>query len=223
MGPTVSTEQVSVRPTVYIAINLRTSGPDLHKHSILALGAAVVTSSPLSPAELFGRALCFYAELSPRTLNFDRDALRIACRGLGCFNLYEHRNDPRVDPEDWRWDPDYALQALTKNGTPSGLAIKRVVSWANIVRGDHDIEPVFDTTIFDPPFWKFYLDLYAAGHPFGWRGLQLKSFWEGRTSLGNSLKNLDIDVHDLRPNHARSDAIFLARCATRMGIRSAGY
>lgn len=222
----------SANNVVYIAHDIETSGPNTKKHDMLALGACVVTQDVLSVAELQIRELCFYAELKPRKfigVQFELEAMKVACLGLQCLS------DLKVsylNPRNEHFDPERALQVLYGYGQEPRDAMILFMKWVMSVTRGFPLMPVFDTTFYDPPFLKKYLDKYvdcsdlvppSVSFPYTHKGRDVSAVWEGRAGIGRKLTEVSVQTYDLKEHYARDDAIRIARIAQKLGFHSAGY
>ena len=94
----------------------------------------------------------FYAELKPISKEFIPDALKIS---------------------------GFDLDRLEQTGEPSAGAMKAFKKWVETAAADH--KPVFVgfNACFDWQFVNWYLESFADGNPFGFAGIDIKSYFMG--------------------------------------------
>ena len=94
----------------------------------------------------------FYAELKPISENFVGAALEVS---------------------------GFKLEELQRNGTPPEQAMKSFEAWIRKIGGD--CKPVFVgfNACYDWQFVNWYLVRFSGANPFGFSGLDIKSFYMG--------------------------------------------
>lgn len=128
---------------MYISVDIEADGPTPTEYSMLSLGAVVVEE---------GLSRTFYAEMKPRTPNFDWAALK---------SIGWSREHTLSFPE-----PEKAITAFHGWLTPLKLTDKRLTF-------------VSDNPIFDGMFVFSYLHDYMGVNLFGFSGFSLTSFAKG--------------------------------------------
>jgi DNA polymerase III epsilon subunit-like protein len=94
----------------------------------------------------------FYVELKPISKEFVPDALKVS---------------------------GFDLDRLEHEGEPTAEAMKAFKNWVETVAADH--KPVFVgfNACFDWQFVNWYLESFAGGNPFGFAGIDIKSYFMG--------------------------------------------
>jgi len=98
----------------------------------------------------------FYAELKPISKDYIPDALKVS---------------------------GFNLEKLEREGQPPSGVMKEFRSWVEKIAGDS--KPVFVgfNACYDWQFVNWYLETYAGGNPFGFGGVDIKSYYMGKTAL----------------------------------------
>lgn len=210
---------------VYIALDVESSGPRLGAHSLLSIGACVVTSKPLSVEQAMAQGLGFYAETHPRSTEFSYPAMKVGASELDA--LKEHHRDlekglkrdsiPRYYPGHNAFEPALALQYLqeTARCEPVPAAMRRLKKWVEGHSQRKNVVGVVDTTFYDSAWVNYYCTCSSLDPIFGHLGLDLRSVWAGMTDNPDaSLSTVGVRGENKRPHHALHDAVWLAEAAS---------
>jgi len=202
--------------TVYVAIDVEASGSKLGLHSMLSLGACVVSREMMSYAEYNKNNLIFYAELKPSSLLFEKEAMKVGASQLECLET-ARRNNPLFDPSNEIFDPYVVLQFMKEDcETPDG-AMWRFERWVKKHAGEHEVVGVTDTVFFDSGYFNLCFGSHSpssSSSPFGWKGLDLGSLYKGYEKRSDvHLKELHVPDNRTKPHRADHDAVYLAQIA----------
>ena len=94
----------------------------------------------------------FYVELKPISKEFIPDALKVS---------------------------GFDLDRLEQNGEPPEAAMKTFKRWVETAAGDHKAVFVGFNACYDWQFVNWYLESFAGGNPFGFAGIDIKSYYMG--------------------------------------------
>lgn len=180
----------------YISVDVETSGATPGKYSMLSLGACVVGDTSKQ----------FYRELQPINMNYDSEAMKIACLGLDCLKQLSYRKEH--DPKMSEFDPIGILEILDNTGQNSRKVMADFNDW--ILSVTQGCRPVLAArpTMFDGMFVAWYFDNFFGKNPFGHSGEDINSMYRG--VAGNIYTNIDrikIDTSKLQAHNALDDAI----------------
>ena len=98
----------------------------------------------------------FYVELKPISKEFVPEALKVS---------------------------GFSLDQLEKTGIPSVEAMKNFQAWVETVAGDSKAVFVGFNACYDWQFVNWYLETFAYGNPFGFGGIDIKSYFMGFSGL----------------------------------------
>jgi ribonuclease T len=115
----------------------------------------------------------FYAELKPISFEFVPEALKVS---------------------------GFDLARLDREGQPPGDAMRNFRTWVEAVAGS--AKPVFVgfNACYDWQFVNWYLETYAGGNPFGFGGVDIKSYYMGLTGKPWSASSSSQLPPDFRPD-----------------------
>ena len=98
------------------------------------------------------REATFYVELKPISTDFVPEALKVS---------------------------GFDLNHLEQDGKPPADAMKAFRSWVETETGDHKAVFVGFNACYDWQFVNWYLESFAGGNPFGFGGIDIKSYFMG--------------------------------------------
>jgi len=197
---------------IYIANDVEASGNRLGFHSMLSLGACVVTREPLSFEEFIDSGLVFYAEIKPTSHEFELEAMKIGCLHLVCLDDIR-KSDARYDPTSPDFRPNLVLERMQETSEEPEAALERFRMWVSRVSNEQEVEGVTDTVFFDSGYINLCFGTNISGNsPFGWTGLDIDSLYRGYTKREDAkLSELNVPDTRTKPHRADHDAVFLAQ------------
>ncbi|MFB6212737.1 MAG: hypothetical protein ABEI53_02915 [Candidatus Magasanikbacteria bacterium] len=202
---------------MYIVNDVETSGSKLGHHSVLSIGACVITREKLTLEEYFEKGLVFYREIQPTSYKFEIEAMRVGCKHLMCLEELREK-DSHYDPTHKDFSPLLVLKHMGKVCKSPEKATKDFKDWIEEMSQNQEVEGVTDTVFFDGG----YIDLCFGKHlkepsPFGWEGLDLDSLYRGYTEKeGASLQELEVPDNRDKTHRADQDAVFLAQVGRKL-------
>lgn len=98
----------------------------------------------------------FYVELKPISKEFVPDALKVS---------------------------GFDLNRLNKEGTPPGEAMNAFRQWVEATAADHKAVFIGFNACYDWQFVNWYLESFTGGNPFGFGGIDIKSYFMGLSGL----------------------------------------
>lgn len=210
---------------LYVANDVESAGGKLGIHSTLSIGAAVITPEKIAFDEYWNRGLVFYAELSPDSLNYDLEAMRVGCSQLVCLENIKLKNS-LFDSTSSQFSPTEVLKLMVTNCEAPLYAMRQFSNWIGGVNKLRDkIVGVTDTVFFDGGRIDLLFGHYhQAKSPYGWSGLDLDSVYRGYMRDAHaSLKTLGVPDERTKPHRADQDAVFLAQQARALLFEKMGW
>ncbi|MEK7628309.1 MAG: hypothetical protein AAB421_02745 [Patescibacteria group bacterium] len=202
--------------TVYIALDVETTGSRLGVDSMLSIGACVVPREPKSYEDMVREGFVFYEELKPTSFEYIPAAIRVGASELDALKSCSHI--PRMFPKNPFFEPREAIRYLQDVCTYPPTAMRRFAKWIEDMGRFKRIEPVVDTVFFDSGWINLAFGVHlGVESPFGYSGLDLDSLWRGATGKEKArLKEIGLVDDRKRPHKADEDAAFLAKIAQRV-------
>lgn len=199
--------------TIYVALDAEAAGPKLGRHSILSIGACVVTREKLTFEERLARDLVFYRELKPQgSLVFEHNAIKVGASELMCLEKAKRR-EKYLDTTHPDFDPNKVLTYMQRSFDCMDWtqAFQDFGIWIRARSGSTNCFGVTDAVFFDPGIFMYGFGMCTKEPmPMRHTGICISSLYKGRTHMGAKLS--DLEVHDWRihPHRADEDAAFLA-------------
>jgi len=122
-------------------------------------------------------AKSFYAELKPISKDFVADALKVS---------------------------GFDLAELEREGRDPGEAMKDFRRWIEQTAGDYKAVFVGFNGCYDWQFVNWYLETFAGGNPFGFGGIDIKSYYMGLSALPWSKTTSSQLPAQFQPNTAQT-------------------
>lgn len=207
-----------------ISLDTEAAGHNPYRHSTLSIGTCLITRDKPSFAERVERGLVFYAEIKPHSLECTEAAMRVGCSQLQCLEEIR-RQDPRYDTKHAEFDPNLVLRHMQNVCEEPSMAMERFRAWIERVRNANEVEGVVDTVFWDSVYINLCFGIYSsAPSPFGWKGLDIQSLYQGYTKkAGADLRELGLVDNREKPHRADHDAAFLADIAHELIFNKLGW
>lgn len=212
---------------LYITVDVKRTGPVIGTHSMLSIGACVVTRKDLSLSELHDRDQIFYVEMKP--VSHDYDIPRFRADGARLASLHETKaTEPLFCPVHSAFNPRMTLQFLQDTGScvSPGTAIRSFDNWfRSISRMKHAIAVIRGNA--DVFGWvNHYCGKYGGINPiFECGGVDLSSLWMGtiRTPADPNIETIGVEYDRALRHRADHDAVWLAKTARVVLYENLGW